>query len=415
MYNTQEMRVLFTTSPGRGHVHPMVPLAKAFVDQGHAVLWAAAGPVCARLEREGFRAVEAGLDEAASMAEFAQRFPEVRTLAPAERPDFMFPRLFGDVRAGPMLAGVLPVARDWRPSLVVSEAAELAGPIAAAATGVPGVTHAFGALLPAARVAAAATRVAPLWEAEGLAPRPFGGLYDHPYLDIYPRSLQAAETSHVPAMQPLRPVASAGPAGDDLPALVTGPSSAPLVYVTFGTVFNQDLGPLATVLQALSDLPIRVVATMGPQGQPERLGPQPAKVHLARYIPQTELLPRTTAVVSHAGSGTFLAALGHGLPQVCLPQAADQFLNAAACARSGAGLSLQPTEATVDAVRHSVQRILSDDRFRASAGRLRAEIESMPSPDEIARLLAERFGETPHPARPAGRMRLSAGTNPPYS
>lgn len=148
----------------------MMPLAKAFVDQGHAVLWAAAGPVCARLEREGFRAVEAGLDEPASMDEFARRFPEVSTLAPAERPDFMFPRLFGDVRAGPMLAGVLPVARDWGPSLVVSEAAELAGPIAAAATGVPGVTHAFGALLPAARVAAAATKVAPLWEPRGWPP-----------------------------------------------------------------------------------------------------------------------------------------------------------------------------------------------------------------------------------------------------
>jgi hypothetical protein len=41
------MRVLFTTTPGLGHVNPMMPLARAFLDRGHDVLWAAAGPVCA--------------------------------------------------------------------------------------------------------------------------------------------------------------------------------------------------------------------------------------------------------------------------------------------------------------------------------------------------------------------------------
>lgn len=40
----------------------------------------------------------------------------------------MFHRLFGAVRAAPMLADLAPVARDWRPDVVVHDAAELAGP-----------------------------------------------------------------------------------------------------------------------------------------------------------------------------------------------------------------------------------------------------------------------------------------------
>ena len=211
------MRVLFTTTPGLGHLHPMTPLARAFLERGDEVLWATAGPACARLEREGFRAVAAGLDEAEGMSELARRFPELQSLAPADRPTFMFPRLFGDVRAGPMLAALLDVTRDYQPSLLLCDAADLAGPIAAAALGVPNVTHSFGAILPAERVAAGGSQVAPLWEQQGLEPRPYGGCYDHLYLDIYPASLQAGDGSHVGPVQTVRPVTFAAPGEEDLP------------------------------------------------------------------------------------------------------------------------------------------------------------------------------------------------------
>jgi UDP:flavonoid glycosyltransferase YjiC (YdhE family) len=57
-----------------------------------------------------------------------------------------------------MLVDLLPIAAECHPHLLVCEQAELAGPIAAARLGVPNVTHAFGRLLPAARVRAALER-----------------------------------------------------------------------------------------------------------------------------------------------------------------------------------------------------------------------------------------------------------------
>lgn len=135
-------------------------------------MWATGDEVSARLEREGTQTSAAGLDDGVAMSKFYEQFPEVQTLPLAERSDFMFPRVFGVVRAPAMLADLLPVARAWSPGLLVCDAADFAGPVAAAAVGAPNVTLAFGALLPEPRAAAASVAVAALWKGHGLEPRP---------------------------------------------------------------------------------------------------------------------------------------------------------------------------------------------------------------------------------------------------
>jgi UDP:flavonoid glycosyltransferase YjiC (YdhE family) len=369
----------------------MVPLAKAFLDGGDEVLWATGDEVCGRLEREGIATSVAGLGDGVAMATFHERYPEVADVPPPERSDFMFPRLFGVVRAEQMLADLLPVARSFAPDLLVCDTAEFAGPIAAAVVSAPNVTHSFGATLPPPRVAATSEAVEPLWATQDLAPPPFGGLYDHLYLDIYPSSMQPMDRPHIAAIQPLRPGAFATGEDEVLPEWVTAPSSDPLVYVTLGTVFSND-AVLATVIEAVRQLPVRVVVTVGPRGEPEALGPQPDNVHVARYIPQNQLLDHCSAVVSHAGSGTFLAALAAELPQVCLPQAADQFFNAAACAKAGAGIALPPDAPTAEAVSDAVGRLLAEATYRDAARRVSGEIATMPSPTEVADKLHATYG-----------------------
>ena len=115
-----------------------------------------------------------------------------------------------------------------------------------------------------------------------------------------------------------------------------------------GTVFNSP-EPLRVVLAALADLDVRGLVTVGPKADPSMVGSQPAHVRVERYVPQHRVLEHCEMVVSHAGSGTVLATLTLGLPQLCLPQGADQFLNAAAVASAGAGISLMPGEAAADA------------------------------------------------------------------
>ncbi len=365
----------------------MVPLAHAFIARGHEVLWSASPEVCPALEREGIHAAPAGLNQQESARLFTERFPEVESLAPAEKPAFMFPRLFGAVRAGPMLDDLTPIASRFAPDVLVHEAGELAAPIVAASLRVANITHGFGGLVVKERVASASDEVAPLWLSRGLEPRPYAGCYDHLYLDIYPPSLNSGVASQVPAVQPLRPVPYATAGSEELPAIVSQDDDKPLVYFTFGTVFNTDIAQLITVIGALGDLPVRALVTIGPRGEPAALGPIPPNVHVARYVPQTQILPHVALVVSHCGSGTFLASLGHGIPQLCIPQAADQFQNAAAAHRVGASLTIEPGTVTTDRVTNAIDRLLHDPSFRNMAHHLQDEIAAMPAPESVADII----------------------------
>jgi hypothetical protein len=315
-----------------------------------------------------------------------RRYPEFGELSAHEQHDFMFGKLFGEIAAPAMFEGLLPFVEWWQPELVINDGAELAAPIAAMILGVPHVTHAFGALLPEALVRDAGEAAAPVWQAHGLEPRPYGGLYDHLYLDIYPPSLQPSAGEHVGARQLLRPVAFAGTAEDDVRTDITQRTGRPLVYLTFGTVF-EDYDLFAAALAGLRELGVGLVVTVGHDRDPAALGPQPAHVVVERYIPQTQLLPACDLVVSHAGSGTTLATLATGIPQLCLPQRADQFLNAAAVARAGAGLMIPPAEVDATAVGQAAGQLLDDARFRRAARRVADEIALMPSPDDVATVL----------------------------
>jgi UDP:flavonoid glycosyltransferase YjiC (YdhE family) len=371
-----------------GHINPMVPLAFALRDRGHHVRWVTGPDAGPRLEAAGIEAVPIGVPWDANRAAFWARYPEVLTMPPAEMPDYQFPRLFGEIVAPTMLPGLLEVATTWRPDLVVHDAAEFSGAIAAASIGIPSVTHSFGALTPAQRVSAAGDRVAALWRSAGLEPRPFGGSYDTLYLDIYPASMQSADMGHVPFRQALRPLSFDDRADGEPVADITSwaGQDRPLIYLTFGTVYR-DAGALRTAVDAIASLDVQLLVTVGPAGDPDALGEQPANVRIERYIPQSTVFAGCDLVVSHAGSGTFLGGLGRGIPQLCLPQGADQFLNADACRRAGAGLVLEPAEANQAAIAAAVSRILADGSFRARAGAVAAEIAAMPGPDVVAAAL----------------------------
>jgi UDP:flavonoid glycosyltransferase YjiC (YdhE family) len=81
-------------------------------------------------------------------------------------------------------------------------------------------------------------------------------------------------------------------------------------------------------------------------------------------------------------------ALAHGLPQLVLPQGAEQHGNAAACARAGAGLTLAPGEVTAAAVASAAARLLDEPGFAARAREIRAEIRATPGPDDVLAALA---------------------------
>jgi UDP:flavonoid glycosyltransferase YjiC (YdhE family) len=387
------MRVLFSSTPGYGHVFPMLPLARAFAAAGHEVLWATSAESCSLLDGTGIAAAPAGLSGAGLREGRGAVLAAAGQVPPSERAEFVFPRMFGETFTPAMVDDLLPLTEQWRPDLMIHENGELGSSVVGAVLGVPSITHAFGGAIPAEILAAAGERVAPVWAAHGQELPEYAGCFTSLYLDICPPSVQPVPTDHIPEVQPLRPVADVGPAPDGVPDYLDD-DGRPLVYLTLGTVATGQ-SVLRPAVEALSALPVRLLVAVGPSGDPAALDGQPGHVRVERWVHQPQVLDHATVVVSHAGSGTFLGALARGLPQLCLPQGADQFRNAAAGARTGAVLVLDPSDASPEAVAGAVDRLLSEARFRRDAAAVADEIARLPSPSEVADELARRFGPAP--------------------
>lgn len=379
------MRLLVSSSPGLGHVQPMIPLAVEMQRRGHDVVWAVAADASPWVQQAGIATVVAGRSARDRRAEFDRRWPEYAALRGEALAEKMFPRLFGEVTAEALFGPLLEAARSWQPDLVLAEAGDFAAPVVARAVGVPNVTHGFGLAVPPHRVELAAELAAPLWRSVGLGVPPFGGLYDHLYIDIFPRSLQAEELAHIPRIVRRRPEsATESPAA--LPPRVAEVLSEgrSVVYITFGTVFNVTPA-FAAAVEAVAGLDdLAAVVTVGPGGDLDAFGDLPERIAVADYVPNAEVFPRVAAVVSHAGSGTFLGALAKALPQVCIPQAADQFRNAAACERAGAGVAIRAEAPASDDVGRALRQVLDEPRYRRAATTVAEEIAAMPGVAEVA-------------------------------
>ena len=372
------MRVLFSTTAAEGHFLPLLPLASATRAAGHDVVFATAASFAARVRRENFDTLPAGID----LAELERRFAPTREqlwatdLSPRERRARAFSGRFAAIEAPAKHDELFAVAESWRADAIVHEPADLSASLVAARLGVPTVHHSFGRAIPAAALRAAGEIVAPLWESAGLEPDPLAGAYRGAYVDICPPSLQDETPPSGVAVHRLRP-AERG-AGR--------PAEPPLAYATLGTVFNR-VEIFRDLLEAFAPLPCRVLMTVGETVDPGELGAVPPNAEVARYIPQREILPRASVVISHGGSGSTLGALAHGVPIVFVPQGADQFENAQATAEAGAGAVVMPDRRTAPILREALQTVLLDPSYARRAEALAQEIAALPSPDRVAAAL----------------------------
>jgi len=146
----------------------------------------------------------------------------------------------------------------------------------------------------------------------------------------------------------------------------------PLVVVSLSSTFQNQLSVLKKIINAVAGMPLRCLVTLGPAMSMETFE-SPENVILLPAIPHNSIFPEADAVVTHAGHGTVMRALSHGLPLVCMPMGRDQIDNAALVAHHGAGLKLR-SNAKFSQISKAIQRVLDDPSFRKCAQTLQKEI-----------------------------------------
>ena len=164
------------------------------------------------------------------------------------------------------------------------------------------------------------------------------------------------------------PVLDAPPLCCDVDEVNVPAGSTPLVLVSLSTSEQGQADLLQRCVDAVAQLPVNAIVTTGPAIDPASVTAG-ANTQVARYVPHTEILPSAALVITHAGFGTTMAALGHGVPLLCTPMGRDQFFNAERIQELGAGRMLIP-DVDSDAIALAAKDILADSRFTAKAKRM---------------------------------------------
>jgi UDP:flavonoid glycosyltransferase YjiC (YdhE family) len=141
-----------------------------------------------------------------------------------------------------------------------------------------------------------------------------------------------------------------------------------------------------------------VLLTTGRGFEPSRLRDVPGNVHVEAWVDQSDVLGEAGLVVCHGGSGTSYGALAAGVPLVVVPVFADQFANAAAVTRTGAGTQVRvPREgrravSREDAprIRQAIETVLADGSCRRAAQAVAAEMAAAPPIGTILEQLSQR-------------------------
>jgi UDP:flavonoid glycosyltransferase YjiC (YdhE family) len=364
-FRSLPVRILFVCNPLYGHINPLLPLARAAHAAGHAVVVATGGDIAALAQREGLVTWSVGMTHAQAGGNHQASWLDYFEAGARER-----------------LAQLAPRCAAWRPDLVIHEETELAGPVVAARVDARSVVHGLGPMPPVRLLpwfAAAIERLAP----RGRVTEVVDAWRGATYLQLCPPGMAPAEAPIWRNVLPLRPTPPDG-AGD--PALMSRIDALPharSVFVTLGTVYGGNTAALVAAIEGLRSLAVNLIVAVGPQGDPSRFEGYGQHVLVERLVPLGRVLARCAAVVSQGGSGVMLGAMVFGLPQLLLPQGADQFRNAEICTRTGAGLALVPQDATPEAIGDGVQRLLNEHGFVNEAQALRDQIGALPDADAV--------------------------------
>ncbi|WP_400994923.1 glycosyltransferase [Agromyces sp. GXQ0307] len=417
---------LFALTDAGGTVPPEVGVVRRVVDRGHRVTALADETMAAKVERAG-AAVRIWRRPFAEFRDWELRTPMAQARGMAEH------MLIGPA---PGMADDTGAAIDEiRPDLVVTSGFALGAMIAAESRGIPfdllmpnvyvlpadGMPP-FGAGLAPARGLAGRTRDRAMRAASArlidrYTLRELNGLRARHDLDPIPTLW--AQMQHARMQLVLTSAAFDFPATLPPNARYVGPilddpdwadaarwtppeGDAPLVLVAMSSTFQDHVGCLQRIADALGELRVRGLMTTGPAVEPGAIR-APANVAVVASAPHREVLPLADLVVTHGGHGTVVKALAAGLPLVILHHGRDQADNAVRVTERHAGVAVPRTASSVRIAR-AVAEVLGDASYRESSGGLgRAimrDVAASPLLDELERIPVRRRS-APSPSRDA--------------
>jgi MGT family glycosyltransferase len=186
-----------------------------------------------------------------------------------------------------------------------------------------------------------------------------------------------------------------------------------VVYVSLGTVFNDNVRFFRSAMDAFAGSDEMLVIAAGKRLDVASLGALPENCLVRPHVPQLEVLRRSALAIIHGGMNTVTGALYHGVPMLIRPQGADNFIIARRVEELGVGRRLGARDLRAARLRKLADELTSDARIRQNivevGDSLRNAGGAQRAADIVLRYRDEaKLGSSGKEVRPASPVALHA-------
>ncbi|MFC9972959.1 glycosyltransferase [Spirillospora sp. NPDC127200] len=376
-------RFLFAVPPLAGHVNPTVAVAAELTRRGHRVAWVGHPPALESLLKPGSKVYPA--DDEEFIAGLAQARRDWLSLRGPAALKFLWEE-FVIPLGHAMMPGVEEAVERFRPDVIVSDQQVLAGPVAARLHDIPWATSATTSAEFTRPLAGMPLVEEWVRDQIGEFQLDYGieDLLDLRFSDhlvlIFSTGALIGDTSFFPDHFAFVGPALDRPPGSEFPWEWLE-EDKPAVLVSLGTV-NGEAGRrfFQIAAEAVRGMDVQAVFVTPPGMLPD----PPPNLLVRGHVPQLELLPRMSAVITHGGHNTVCESLAHGVPLVVAPIRDDQPVIARQVAAAGAGLTVRFARVREQELQDALGEVLTDDRYRQAACLVRDSFESAGGAAEAA-------------------------------
>jgi MGT family glycosyltransferase len=161
-------------------------------------------------------------------------------------------------------------------------------------------------------------------------------------------------------------------------------ADGPLVYLSLGSLASGDVELMRGLIASLADSPFTVIVSKGPQHEALELA---GNMVGEEFLPQTSILPRVDAVITHGGNNTVTESLYFGKPMVLLPVFWDQYDNAQRMDETGFGIRLDTYGHDPAELPAAVERLLGDEALGQRLAAVSQRLQAAPGTERAADLI----------------------------
>ncbi|MYS93669.1 MULTISPECIES: glycosyltransferase [Streptomyces] len=402
------MRVLCTTLGSPSHGRAQLPLLRALAKAGHQVL-VVTTEALVPVFRDDDVQVNAVLPEFDPLAAMGPYLAELDETPDLTEPTDALARLLMRNVAGPGIKPhldiLLPLARDFRPDVILRDGMDMAAVLTAELLGVPQLPtpSGFSNVLDPAEVLPQLNQRREELELP-VRDDPLS-LVPHGRVDYVPSAFSFAR--HLPRTWAYRQTVDVE-RGVVLPEWAAGlPTDRPLVYAAIGTALPkmrarmedrettlpvklpdaaESLHAIVRAAAELDDCTV-VVSTSGLAVDTEGL---PGHVHVAERVPQPLLLESVDLFITHGGFNSIREAMRTGTPLAVLPHFGDQPANAERVEELGLGRHIADRSAA--GIADVCRKLLADPEPRARARSAQLAMLTLPDVEQAVDDLAGLAG-----------------------